>query len=124
MVKRAAGAGGGALTCAERGGASLSAARAPQGGDTPLCMALSEDHSAVAEQLLAAGANKEAQDEVRGDCGVEDGKGSRGNTHFFLLSSLLVLFWFRSRLCGHVRSVCEGRVSRGTHSGSNTDNFS
>ena len=66
------GCGGGALTCAERGGASLSAARAPQEGSTPLCLALSKDHSAVVEQLLAAEANADVKTVVRDDRGVED----------------------------------------------------
>jgi hypothetical protein len=57
-----------------------------------------KDHPAVVEQLLAAGANTEAKNKVRGDGGVEDRGGSRGNTQFFFLSLWVVLFWFRSRL--------------------------
>ena len=85
----------------EKQGACLSAAFLPQfgqSGRTLLHFAASEDNAALVEQLLAAGGNKEAEDEVRGDCGVEDRKGSRGNTQFFLLSLWAVSFWFRSRL--------------------------
>ena len=52
----------------------------------------------MVEQLLAAGANTEAKDKVRGGGAVEDREGSRGNTKLFLVSSLLVVVWFSSSL--------------------------
>ena len=62
------GAGGGARSCAERGGACLTAA-APQFGHTPLHLAAMLGHAAVAEQLLAAKADVVAKDGVRGQGG-------------------------------------------------------
>ena len=76
----------------EKQGACLSAAFPLQNGATPLHLAAREGHAAKVEQLLAAGANTEAKDKVRGKVGVEDGEGSRGDTQLFLLSSLLVVF--------------------------------
>ena len=67
-MKRASGLG--ASTCAERGGACLSAGRAPQEKKTPLHRAAEFGHAAVVEKLLAAGADKEAKDAVRGHCRV------------------------------------------------------
>ena len=63
--------------------------RAPQAGDTPLHQAAEKGHAAVVEQLLAAGAAKNAKDEVRGvgSGRVEDRKGSEGSTHLFLIFS-------------------------------------
>ena len=50
---------------------------APQGGETPLHRAARAGHAAVAGQLLAAKADVEAKDEVRGqeECGVRIGRG-------------------------------------------------
>jgi hypothetical protein len=48
---------------------------APQWEKTPLHNAAHGDHSAVVEQLLAAGAAVDAKDEVRGEVGVRIGEG-------------------------------------------------
>ena len=47
--------------------------RAPQGEETPLYCAAGEGHSAVVEQLLAAGAAVDAKSEVRGELGADRG---------------------------------------------------
>ena len=47
-------------------GAWLTGCRVPQRGDTPLYMAAEKGHAAVVEALLAAEADKDATDEVRG----------------------------------------------------------
>ena len=80
--------------------------RAPQGGTTPLHSAALRGHAAVVEQLLAAGAAKDAKDAVRGSGSgrVEDRKGSEGSTRCFLISSLLCVGWFHSSSRGHIRS--------------------
>jgi len=49
-----------------RGGAWLTGCRVPQIGRTPLHLAAEKGHAAVAGALLAAKADKEAKDEVRG----------------------------------------------------------
>jgi len=63
--------------------------RTPQIGRTPLHKAAEGGHAVVVEQLLAAGAAKDAKDEVRGvgSGRVADRKGSQGSTHLFLISS-------------------------------------
>ena len=50
----------------EKQGACLSATFPPQDGDTPLHRAARYDQDAIAEKLLAAGANTEAKNTVRG----------------------------------------------------------
>ena len=66
--------------------------RAPQYGDTPLHYAALEGHAAVAGQLLAAKADVEAKDRVRGQggCGTWIGKGRRAARFFvsFFLGSV------------------------------------
>ena len=59
--------------------------RVPQEGATPLHAAAGGGHTAVVELLLAAGADKEAQDEVRGGGVVECGyEGKRGHRQLFV----------------------------------------
>ena len=70
----------------EKQGACLSAAFPLQNGATPLHLAATGGHAAMVGQLLAAGAKTEAEDKVRGQVGVEDREGSRGDTELFLLS--------------------------------------
>ena len=67
--------------------------RAPQDGMTPLLLAVAHDNASVVGQLLAAKADVEAKDTVRGQggCGTWIGKG-RGaartsSCHFFLGSA-------------------------------------
>ena len=60
--------------------------RAPQNGNTPLHGAAISGHSAVLEKLLAAGAAKDAPDEVRGGVRHADRELSRGNTHMYVSS--------------------------------------
>jgi hypothetical protein len=57
--------------------------RAPQEGRTPLHRAAIGGHPAVVAQLLAAGAAKEARDQVC-VCGGGAGEGPTGNTHLFV----------------------------------------
>ena len=78
--------------------------RAPQSGWTPLHLAVNYFRVAVVEQLLAAGAAKDAKSEVRGAGSgrVEDREGWEGSTHLLLISSLLCVGWFHSSSRGHV----------------------
>ena len=78
--------------------------RAPQNGDTPLDCAAGKGHAAVVEQLLAAGAATDAENNVRGagNGRVEDREGSEGSTRLFLISSLLCVDWFHSSSRGHI----------------------
>jgi len=77
---------------------------APQDDFTPLHEAAAKGHAAVVEQLLAAGAAKDAKDMVRGvgSGRVEDREGSEGSTHLLLISSLLCVGWFHSSSRGHI----------------------
>ena len=65
--------------------------RAPQDGGTPLHLAVTGGHAAVVEQLLAAGAAKDAKDEVRreamGALGMQDTEGSRCQTLLLMPSA-------------------------------------
>ena len=74
--------------------------RAPQSGEMPLHHAAVEGHAAVVEQLLAAGAAKDAKNGVRGlgSGRVDDRKGLEGSTHLFLIFSLLCVGWNHSQL--------------------------
>jgi len=59
---------------------ALTASPAPQSGETPLHEAAVKGHAAVVEQLLAAGAAKDAENRVRreamGALGMQDREGS------------------------------------------------
>ena len=78
--------------------------RAPQDGSTPLHCAALIGYAAVVEQLLAAGAAKDAKNKVRGigSGRVEDRKGSEGSTRLFLIFALLCVGWFHSSSRGRI----------------------
>ena len=86
------------------GGVLPERCRVPQIGRSPLHLAVKGGHAAVVEQLLAAGAAKDVEDEVRGvgSGRVEDRKGSEGSTRLFVISSLLCVGRFHSSSRGHV----------------------
>ena len=73
-----------AISMGEDRGCLPERCRAPQGGWTPLYQAARGGHAAVVEQLLAAGAAKDAEDRVRrkgvGALGMQDRAGSRCQT--------------------------------------------
>ena len=68
--------------------------RAPQDGCTPLLLAAKGGHLVVAQQLVAAEADKEARDKVRGEGGrgLRIGKELRGNTQLLVPSCFLIAF--------------------------------
>ena len=79
--------GGGTRTGADERGCLPERCRAPQWGETPLNHAAEEGHSAVVEQLLAAGAAVDAKDNVNGKWGADRrGRGGR--------MKLCVTSWF------------------------------
>ena len=103
MVQWVAGNGGGRTHLRGERDVLSERCRAPQHRNTPLHRAAKGGHAEVVEQLLAAGAAKDAKNAVRGvgSGRVEDRKGSEGSTHLFLISSLLCVGWVRSSSRGH-----------------------
>ena len=67
--RRVAGAGGVHALAQWRGGGGVDRCRATQNGSTPLHWAAEKGHAAVVERLLAAQADKDAKNEVRGEGG-------------------------------------------------------
>ena len=75
-----------------QGGCRLEPCRAPQDGQTPLHDATSKGHTAVLEQLLAAGAAVDAKDKVRRELGAD--RGGLGGRKQLCVSSWFSCFMF------------------------------
>ena len=86
---------------------------------TPLHLAAARGHVTIVEKLLAAGADKDAKDNVSGEdaeCG-----GFEGKTHPFVQYSFLVAFSFSYKVMGSLCVCVCRRDSCGQRYGPHTD---